>query len=80
MKVVHERELLDRLHRYEALLSRHGIAFDPLGPNIKITGLGSVEEGDELDPNFIKRRANAATSGADPDVISSAGENHHIPR
>ncbi|KAI1132313.1 fungal-specific transcription factor domain-containing protein [Nemania abortiva] len=79
-KRVPERDLVDRLRKYEALLSQNGIEFESLGPDIKITDPGSVEEGDELDPDFTRQRSTTSPSGADPDVITSAGENLHRPR
>ncbi|KAI0460275.1 fungal-specific transcription factor domain-containing protein [Xylaria acuta] len=79
-KRIPERDLVDRLRKYEALLSQNGIEFESLGPDIKITDPGSVEEGDELDPDFTRQRAKASPAGPDSGVISSAGENLHRPR
>ncbi|RYC65994.1 hypothetical protein CHU98_g260 [Xylaria longipes] len=79
-KRIPERDLVDRLRKYEALLSQNGIEFESLGPDIKITDPGSVEEGDELDPDFLRQRARASPAGPGSDVISSAGENLHRPR
>ncbi|KAI3328967.1 hypothetical protein HD806DRAFT_530373 [Xylariaceae sp. AK1471] len=79
-KRIPERDLVDRLRKYEALMSQHGIEFESLGPDIKITDPGSVEEGDELDPDFIRQRSKASPAGVDPDLISSPGENLHRPR
>ncbi|KAI0193807.1 fungal-specific transcription factor domain-containing protein [Astrocystis sublimbata] len=79
-KRVPERDIVERLRKYEALLSQNGIEFESLGPDIKITDPGSVEEGDELDPEFTRHRARASPDGRDPDVISSVGENLHRPR
>lgn len=78
-KRIPERDLVDRLRKYEALLSQNNIAFESLGPDIKIADPGSVEDGDELDPDFTRQRARASP-GVDSDVISSAGENLHKPR
>ncbi|KAI0441174.1 fungal-specific transcription factor domain-containing protein [Xylaria telfairii] len=79
-KRIPERDLVDRLRKYEALLSQNGIEFESLGPDIKITDPGSVEEGDELDPDFTRQRAKGSPAGPDSDVISSVGENLHRPR
>ncbi|KAI0874463.1 fungal-specific transcription factor domain-containing protein [Hypoxylon argillaceum] len=79
-KRIPERDLVDRLRKYEALLSQNGIEFESLGTDIKITDPGSVEEGDELDPDFTRQRSKASPAGPDSDVISSAGENLHRPR
>ncbi|CAJ2512382.1 Uu.00g053970.m01.CDS01 [Anthostomella pinea] len=79
-KRVPERDLVERLRKYEALLSQNGIDFDSLGPDIKITDPGTAEEGDELDPDFMRQRARDSPSGTNPELISSPGENVHRPR
>ncbi|KAI1169572.1 fungal-specific transcription factor domain-containing protein [Nemania sp. FL0916] len=79
-KRIPERDLVDRLRKYEALLSQNGIEFESLGPDIKITDPGSVEEGDELDADFTRLRSRGSPAGPDTDVITSAGENLHRPR
>ncbi|KAK8080145.1 hypothetical protein PG997_007963 [Apiospora hydei] len=76
-KRVPERDLVDRLRKYEAMLTQHGIEFEGLGPDVKILDPGTVQEGDELDSEFIKVRESPARS--DPDLISSPGETPHIP-
>jgi hypothetical protein len=30
-----ERDLVERLKKYEALLSQHGVSFEPIGPDLK---------------------------------------------
>ncbi|KAI1381965.1 hypothetical protein F4677DRAFT_451912 [Hypoxylon crocopeplum] len=79
-KRIPERDLVDRLRKYEALLSQNGIEFDSLGPDVKIVDPGSVEDGDELEPEFIRQRSKESPSGLDPDLISSPGETPHMPR
>ncbi|KAI1338680.1 fungal-specific transcription factor domain-containing protein [Xylariaceae sp. FL0016] len=79
-KRIPERDLVERLRKYEALLSQNGVEFEALGADIKIVDPGSVEEGDELDPEFMRHRAKGSPAGADPDLISSPGENLHRPR
>lgn len=34
-KKPHERDLIERLKKYEALMSQHGVAFDPIGHDFK---------------------------------------------
>jgi hypothetical protein len=76
---VPERDLVERLRRYEALLSQNGIEFEGLGPDVRITEQGTVEEGDELDTDFvIKSRESPA--GPDVELISSPGETLHVPK
>lgn len=76
-----ERDLVDRLRKYEALLSQNGIEFDSLGPDVKVMDPGSVEDGDELEPEFIRQRTKESPGDLDPsDLISSPGETPHVPR
>ncbi|RYP65743.1 hypothetical protein DL769_006237 [Monosporascus sp. CRB-8-3] len=81
-KRIPERDLVDRLRKYEALLAQNGIEFESLGPDVKVTDQGTVEEGDELDTDFIRPRARESPAGGpDPDeVISSPGETPHVPK
>ena len=49
-KKPHERELVDRLRKYESLLSQHGVTFDPIAHDLKHGDQGSstIDELDEL--------------------------------
>lgn len=76
-KRISERDLVARLRKYEALLAQHGVEFESLGPDIKITDPGTVHEGDELDTDFRRREA---SDSANPELISSPGEHPHMPR
>lgn len=49
--------MVERLRKYEALLAQNGIEFDSLGPDVKIVDPGSVEDGDELESEFIRQRS-----------------------
>ncbi|KAI0008829.1 hypothetical protein F4779DRAFT_641318 [Xylariaceae sp. FL0662B] len=79
-KRVPERDLVERLRKYEALLLQNGIEFDSLGPDIKIMDPGSVEDGDELEPEFLRQRIKESPGDTDPNLISSPGETPHVPR
>ncbi|KAI1758686.1 hypothetical protein GGR53DRAFT_472111 [Hypoxylon sp. FL1150] len=79
-KRIPERDLVERLRKYEALLSQNGIEFDSLGPDVKIVDPGSVEDGDELEPEFIRQRSKESPGELNPDLISSPGETPHVPR
>ncbi|KAH7035707.1 fungal-specific transcription factor domain-containing protein [Microdochium trichocladiopsis] len=79
-KRVPERDLVERLRRYEALLTQAGVEFDGLGPDVKIVDPGTVEDGDELDADFIRVRARDSPAGPESEVISSPGETPHIPK
>jgi hypothetical protein len=70
--------LLERLKKYEALLTQNGIEFDGLGPDVKVSDPGTVQEGDELDTAFVRVR-DALTLG-DPELILSPGETPHMPK
>ncbi|PHH82222.1 hypothetical protein CDD82_6641 [Ophiocordyceps australis] len=39
-----ERDLLDRLRRYESLLNQHGIKFDAIGHSLKTSGPNDIED------------------------------------
>jgi hypothetical protein len=78
-KRISERDLVARLRKYEALLAQHGIEFESLGSDIKITDPGTVHEGDELDTDF-RRVRDSVTDSLNPELISSPGENPHMPR
>ncbi|KAH9905119.1 hypothetical protein F4778DRAFT_769865 [Xylariomycetidae sp. FL2044] len=79
-KRVPEKDLVERLRKYEALLSQNGIEFESLGPDVKIVDPGTAEDGDELDPEFIRPRVKDSPAGTDPELISSPGETTHVPR
>lgn len=81
-KRIPERDLVDRLRKYETLLAQNGIEFESLGPDVKIVDQGTVEEGDELESDFIRPRAKESPAGGPgPDeVISSPGETPHVPK
>ncbi|KAM0810427.1 putative Fungal-specific transcription factor domain-containing protein [Seiridium cardinale] len=78
-KRISERDLVARLRKYEALLVQHGVEFESLGPDIKVTDPGTVHEGDELDTDFRRVRDLVADS-LNPELISSPGENPHMPK
>ncbi|KAH8205543.1 hypothetical protein TruAng_000249 [Truncatella angustata] len=77
-KRISERDLVARLRKYEALLAQHGIEFEALGPDIKITDPGTVHEGDELDTDF--RQKDSTLGSLNSELISSPGENPHVPK
>lgn len=77
-KRIAERDLVERLKKYETLLSQHGIEFESLGPDVKVTDPGTAQEGDELDTDFVRVRESLAST--DPELISSPGETPHIPK
>lgn len=47
-KKPHERELIDRLKKYESLLSQHGVDFEPIGQAFKASDQ-ALDEVDELE-------------------------------
>lgn len=44
-----ERELIDRLRKYETLLSQHGVDFEPIGQTLKPSDPASIDEIDEIE-------------------------------
>ncbi|ORY65262.1 fungal-specific transcription factor domain-containing protein [Pseudomassariella vexata] len=77
-KRIAERDLVERLRRYETLLAQNGIEFDGLGPDVKITDPGTAQEGDELDADFVRIKESPAA--VNPELISSPGETPHMPK
>lgn len=47
-KKPHERELIERLRKYETLLSQHGVDFEPIGQTLKASD-PSLDEVDEIE-------------------------------
>lgn len=48
-KKPHERELIDRLRKYESLLNQHGVDFEPIGQTLRPSDPGAIDEVDELE-------------------------------
>lgn len=70
-----ERELVDRLRKYETLLSQHGVEFEPIGQTLKSSGPASLDEMDEIEhgsesTTFFSFFPNPATFGSSRDPYS----------
>lgn len=48
-KKPHERELVERLRKYETLLSQHGVDFEPIGQTFKSADPATLDEIDEIE-------------------------------
>lgn len=48
-KKPHERELIERLRKYETLLSQNGVDFEPIGQTLKASDHASLDEIDEIE-------------------------------
>ncbi len=58
-KKPHERELVDRLRRYEALLAQHGVSFEPIAHDLKAVDAAAA----------AAAAADAAAAGDDVDEL-----------
>lgn len=63
-KKPHEKELIDRLRKYEALLVQHGVNFEPIGNEFKTSDHGPVDEVAELEQDMVGLKT-SPSSGAD---------------
>ncbi|KAJ0115294.1 colonial-22 [Diaporthe amygdali] len=59
-----ERELVDRLKKYEALLSQHGVDFEPIGQHLKSSDL-AVDEVDEIEHGIEGLKTSPSSTGQD---------------
>lgn len=48
-KKPHERELIERLKKYETMLNQHGVDFDPIGHTLKASDPASLDEIEEIE-------------------------------
>lgn len=48
-KKPHERDLIDRLKKYETLLSQHGVDFEPIGHSFRSSDPASVDDIDDIE-------------------------------
>ena len=70
-KRLQERDLIDRLKKYEALLSEHGVKFEPMGHELRSDG-PPVDAVEDLENDFHDLKTSPDTS-VSPSA-ASAGE------
>jgi hypothetical protein len=69
-KKLQEKDLLERLKKYESLLNDNGVKFDPIGKDIRDDGEdGRMEDVDELENDFEDLKTDGETS-ASPSATS----------
>lgn len=61
-KRLQEKDLLDRLRKYEALLAQNGVKFDAIDPDYRADG-NAGDEVDELENDFESLKTSAEASG-----------------
>lgn len=59
-----ERELVDRLRKYEALLSQHGVDFEPIGQHLKSSDI-ATDEVDEIEHGIEGLKTSPSSAGQD---------------
>ena len=64
-KKPHERELVDRLKKYEALLNQHGVTFEPIAHDFKASDHSTIDEVDELQHDLIGLKTSPSSGSHD---------------
>ncbi|KAF3767727.1 hypothetical protein M406DRAFT_226655, partial [Cryphonectria parasitica EP155] len=59
----HERELIDRLKKYESLLSQHGVDFEPIGQALRSSDPSAIDEVDELEHGIEGLKTSPSSTG-----------------
>ncbi|KAL1849629.1 hypothetical protein VTK73DRAFT_9841 [Phialemonium thermophilum] len=73
-KKPHERDLIERLKKYEQLLSQNGVQFEPLGNEFKpLDGGGSLEDVADLEQDLSGLKTSPSTSNPE----YNSGESPH---
>jgi hypothetical protein len=60
-KRLQERDLIDRLKKYESLLSENGVKFEPIGSELR-SDSAPMDEVEELENDFETLKATPETS------------------
>lgn len=66
-KKPHERDLIDRLRKYEALLSQHGVNFDPIAHDLKPSENADDVADLEQDLSGLKTSPSSVADHASPE-------------
>ncbi|KAK4130007.1 hypothetical protein BT67DRAFT_248451 [Trichocladium antarcticum] len=66
-KKPHERDLIDRLRKYESLLSQHGVNFEPIAHELKPSDHGDDVTDLEHDLSGLKTSPSSTTDNVSPD-------------
>ena len=64
-KKPHERELVDRLKKYEALLSQAGVTYEPIAHDFKSSDPSTIDEVDELQQDLVGLKTSPESSSHD---------------
>ncbi len=64
-KKPHERELVERLKKYEALLNQHGVTFEPITNEFKPSDPSTIDELDELRDELVALKTSPESSNQD---------------
>ncbi|ODA76218.1 hypothetical protein RJ55_08063 [Drechmeria coniospora] len=66
---IQEKELIERLQRYETILTEHGIHFDPIGHDLP-SDLPPMDDVDELEDEFESLKASPDVAGTSRSAAS----------
>lgn len=74
-KKPHERELIDRLKKYESLLAQHGVNFEPIGHELRASDAAGGDEVDEIEHGIGGLKTSPSSSA--PEFASSNQASHY---
>lgn len=69
-KRLQEKDLLERLRKYETLLAQNGVKFDAIDPDYRADGVAG-DEVDELENDFESLKTSAEASGNAPNLTGA---------
>jgi hypothetical protein len=63
-KRLQEKDLIERLRKYESMLTEHGVSFDSIAADLKVSDPSSIDEVTELENDFegLKTSPGSSTS------------------
>jgi len=77
-KKPHERELVDRLKKYEALLNQHGVTFEPIAHDFKSSDPSTIDEVDELQHDLIGLKTSPSSSNQEYSSEHGQGSDRYV--
>ncbi|TPX07638.1 uncharacterized protein E0L32_010636 [Thyridium curvatum] len=72
-KKPHERDLFDRLRKYETLLLQHGVQFEPIAAEYKTSDASTLDEVDELQHDLGGLKTSPSSSNDYPEGSAQDG-------
>ncbi|KAJ9149031.1 C6 zinc finger domain-containing protein [Pleurostoma richardsiae] len=75
-KKPHERELVERLKKYESLLAQHGVNFEPIGYDFKVPDSAALDDVDEIEHGMGELKTSPSSTA--PDFSSPSQSSHNV--